>query len=67
MSQLGDAVQVRLPFTAGEVEWYFGERCPDYDEECCSCIAWAEHDNGGWVTVEFTVTELKKLMRETTK
>jgi hypothetical protein len=22
----------------------FGERCPDYDPECCVCQAWARYD-----------------------
>jgi hypothetical protein len=29
---------------AEAVEFYWGERCPDYEANCHTCMAWAQYD-----------------------
>ena len=30
---------------AAQIEAEYGERCPDYEPECCVCRAWKEFDD----------------------
>lgn len=33
---------------------HFGERCPDFDPDCCTCQAWAEADRIATLEAEMT-------------